>query len=131
MPRADEHRSQSGYIGGFLRVESHQALTSFQGLEALQTIGGYLSVFENNALTSFQGLEALQDIGEDIYVDENPALTSLTALHGLTAIGGATRKVRDNRCLPDAERDAFEAATGITFTDWDDNGSRVGTASCP
>ena len=56
-------------------------ITSFAGCERLTTIGGDFRVIENGALTSFDGLAALQNVGSlDVSGNDGISSEELTAL---------------------------------------------------
>lgn len=64
------------------------SLTSFNGLENLQTIEGGLYIYKNPLLATFEGLNNLDSIGGTVSFADNTILTDLSGLENLETIGG-------------------------------------------
>ena len=75
-------------IGGYLKLNGNDALTSLEGLGNLTTVGEYLMIEKNDALITTTGLESLSSIGGYLELVDNNSLLSISGLKNLTAIGG-------------------------------------------
>ncbi len=62
-------------------------ITNLNGLGAITAIGGYLRIQDNNALSSLAGLENLNAIGQDFYLGSNATLGRIEAVSNLSKIG--------------------------------------------
>jgi len=81
-------------IGGYVRIDENNALTSLTGIGSLTYIGGDFEITKNYVLTSLTGLESLNTISGSLSIGKpypyngiNPLLADLTALNNLTSIG--------------------------------------------
>jgi hypothetical protein len=77
-------------VGGLLRLDSQQSLTSLDGLERLQIVGGSFSIAGNSNLTSLDGLAALERVNGDLSIRDNPKLPreEIDALVARVEVGG-------------------------------------------
>jgi len=73
---------------GGLTVQSNGSLTSFDGLNNLETVQGTLNVYGCNKLTSLNGLEKLKSLSSSLELTSCP-LGNLDPLSNLISIGGA------------------------------------------
>ena len=84
-------------IGGDLRINSNDGLTSLNGLsDSLTSIGGTLQIFNNDSLTSLSGLENLNSIEGWLQIIDNDALTSLSGLDSLDHTTLQHLRIEDN-----------------------------------
>ena len=83
-------------------MSANDSLSSFEGLESLETIGGNFRVIDGasplNSLSSFKGLSGLKSIGGDFEVNaKSSSLNSLASFEGLenlTNIGGGKLTIK-------------------------------------
>ncbi len=75
-------------IGGNIKIECNEVLTTLNGLNNLTSIGGTLYLEGNMSLTSLSGFNNLNSIGGSIILTNNVALTSLAGLSQITSVGG-------------------------------------------
>jgi len=77
-------------IGGGLSVSNNTLLTSFEGLEHLETIGGNFQIFliAGDTLINCSGLENLTSVGGNFIIQSTETLEDFTGLENLYTIGG-------------------------------------------
>lgn len=69
---------------GKLSVEYSQSLTSFEGLEKLDTVSGGIVISDNKLLNSVESLKNVKYFRGDINLAACPALKSISALNNIT-----------------------------------------------
>ncbi len=78
-------------VGGDLRIEHNDNLTSLQGLDSLMEVEGNFYISDNNSLWDLNHLTSLIDIGGSLVVSANDSLESLEGSDSLLFIGGDLR----------------------------------------
>jgi hypothetical protein len=89
-------------IGGDLRIEHNDSLTSLQGLDSLLEVEGNCYISDNNSLWNLNHLTTLVDIGGNLVISANNSLESLEGSDSLLFIGGDLR-ISSNMELMDIE----------------------------
>ena len=85
-----------------LAIRNCPLLTSLEGLEGVHALHADLGVSHNDALTSFEGLSALDSVGGGVYIFDNPALcdTLVDAFLTGVVVNGKTNVSGNADCSP-------------------------------
>jgi hypothetical protein len=87
------------YVGGSLLIGDNNKISSFKGLENLNSVGenysyattpvvgGSLSISNNDALNNLNGLQNLMNVRGDLNINDNEVLTNLDGLQKLVNVG--------------------------------------------
>ncbi|MDX2134256.1 MAG: acetylxylan esterase [Saprospiraceae bacterium] len=91
-------------IEGWVLIDDQVAgnITNLNGLAAITAVGGYLRIQDNNALSSLAGLENLNAIGQDFYLGSNATLGRIEAVSNLSTIGESLL-IENNDALTDLQ----------------------------
>ncbi len=85
-------------VGGTLRLDDSNNLTSLNGFSKLERIGGDLVITGHSSLENIVGLSNLTEIGGNLEICHNLVLRDLHGLEGLTQVNGIMR-LSGNRAL--------------------------------
>ncbi len=87
-------------------------ISSFEGLQNLQSIGGYVNIIDNEGFSDFAGLNGLEVIEGGVHISDNLDLESFAGLESLYAIDGQLHIYRNDSLVNLAGLAALQVIDG-------------------